>query len=98
MALEVYWSIQADKRFDAILLYLEKEWGEKSVTAFVKEVYELIGILSQFPEIGIVEYPKANIRAIVIVKQVSLFYQVRANKIIILNFFDNRQKQKKKRF
>ena len=39
-----------------------------------------------------------EIRGFVIVKQITLFYQVRNNTIILLNFYDNRQKPKKSKF
>lgn len=35
---------------------------------------------------------------ITIVKQVNMFYRVDKKQIVILNFFDNRQSPKKKRF
>jgi len=83
MALEIYWSKPAAKRFDSILAYLENECGKHSVTLFVKKVYDFIDILAEFPEIGTIENKVFNIRGFVIVKQLTLFYQIRDNKIII---------------
>ena len=40
MALELVWSKRADKKFDKIIDYLLKEWGEKTTSAFVKKVYD----------------------------------------------------------
>lgn len=37
MALTIKWSKEADKKFDKILEYLEKEWGDNVVKAFVKK-------------------------------------------------------------
>ena len=91
MALEIFWTKQADKKFDLILDYLAADWGEHSVTLFVKKVYDFFDILIEFPEIGTIENKKLNIRGFVIVKQITIFYQIRKNKIIILNFYDNRQ-------
>jgi plasmid stabilization system protein ParE len=97
MALEIVWSRRADRKFDLILEYLSDEWGTKVTKAFVKKVYDFLDILSEFPEIGTLENKENEIRGFVIIKQVSIFYTIRNNKIIILNFFENRQSPAKKR-
>ena len=98
MALRIFWSKRADKKFDKILDYLNAEWGEKVTSAFVKKVYDFLDILIEFPEIGSVENVERGIRGFVIVKQITIFYKVSGNKIILLNFFDNRQGSKKKKY
>jgi plasmid stabilization system protein ParE len=98
MALKIFWSKKADDKFDKICEYLEEEWGIGSVKIFVKKVYDFLDILVEFPEIGTVENKSLNILGFVIVKQITIFYQIRENKIVILNFYDNRQKPKKKRY
>jgi len=37
MAIEIYWSKRADKKFDKILEYLLAEWGERITGMFVKK-------------------------------------------------------------
>jgi plasmid stabilization system protein ParE len=98
MALEIVWSSRADNKFDKILEYLVKEWGNNVTKSFVKKVYDFLDILSEFPEIGTLENKEKGIRGFIIIKQVSIFYIIRNNRIIILNFFDNRQSPTKKRF
>ena len=98
MALEIYWSKNANKSFDSIITHLENNWGEQVVSLFVKKVFEFLEIISEFPEIGSIEKDNLNIRGFVIVKQITIFYQVRESQIIILNFYDNRQRPKRKRF
>jgi len=98
MALRIFWSKRADIKFDNILGYLTVEWGEKVTSAFVKKVYDFLDILIEFPEIGSLENSERGIRGFVIVKQITIFYKVSGNKIILLNFFDNRQGPKKKKY
>ena len=98
MALEIVWTKRADKKFDKILEYLSDEWGDNVSKAFVKKVYDFVEILTEFPEIGTLEYKEKDIRGFVIIKQVSIFYTIRDNRIIILNFFNNKQSPAKKRF
>jgi len=64
----------------------------------VKKVYDFLDILIEFQEIGSLEHVERNIRGFVIVKQITLFYKIKDDKIILLNFFDNRQHPKRKRY
>lgn len=98
MALTIYWSKRADNKFDKIISYIDEEWGAVVARAFVKKVYDFLDILVEFPEIGSVEHAEREIRGFVIVKQLTLFYKIKEDKIILLNFFDNRQNPKRKRF
>lgn len=98
MALKIVWSKKADKKFDKILDYLQLKWGEKVTSNFVKKVYNFLDILSEFPEIGTIENREKKIRGFTIVKQINIFYQVRENKIVLLDFYDNRQNPSQKQF
>lgn len=97
MALKVKWSKYADKSFDRILEYLEAEWGENVVRAFVRRTYEFLDLLAEFPEIGSVENAERQIRGFVLIKQITVFYIRKSDTIILLNFYDNRRKPAVKR-
>lgn len=97
MALKIKWSKLADRNFDKIIDYLLVEWGEKVAGSFVKTTYDLQKLLSEYPEIGTMENAEKGIRGITIVKQINIFYKIRKDKIIILNFHDNRQHIQKRR-
>lgn len=92
MALKVKWSKYADQSFDRILEYLDAEWGENVTQAFVRRTYEFLDLLSEFPEIGSMENVESRIRGFVLVKQITVFYIRKKDLIILLNFYDNRQK------
>ena len=98
MALEIYWSKKASSKFDKILEYLENKFGNQTTVKFVKKVFEFLDLLENFPNLGTLENEELGFRAFVIVKQITLFYQVKEDKIILLNFYDNRQNPKNKRF
>ena len=98
MALTIKWSKKSEKKFDLILDYLNDEFGQITTAKFVKKVFDFLTILAEFPEIGSLENKEYGIRGFVIVKQITLFYQVRDNTIILLNFYDNRQHPKKEKF
>lgn len=73
----------------------EDKWGENVTRAFVRRTYEFLDLLAEFPEIGSVENKDRNIRGFVFIKQITVFYIRKADSIILLNFFDNRQKSSK---
>src|SRR5688572_28128464 len=98
MALAVFWSKRAEQNFERIIEYLDLEWGNQVTSAFVKKVHDFLDILCEFPELGSLEHPKRNIRGFLIVKQITVFYKIRGNSIILLNFFDNRQGPAKTKF
>lgn len=95
MALTIVWSKKADQKFDSILEFLESKWGDKTVKLYIKKVFDFLDTLVLFPEIGTIENKELNIRGFVVTKQLTLFYQIRNTEIVLLNFYDNRQKRKK---
>lgn len=97
MAIKVKWSKCADQSFDRILEYLEAEWGENVVRAFVRRTYEFLDLLAEFPEIGSVENAERQIRGFVVSNQITVFYIRKSDTIILLNFYVNRRKPAVKR-
>ena len=98
MAREIKWSKHADRKFDKILEYLENEWGKKVTNAFIKRTHEFLDLLTDFPEIGSLENADRQIRGFVLIKQVTIFYKNKGDAIVILNFYDNRQRPKRRRY
>ncbi len=96
MALIIRWTTRADIKLDHIIIYLETEWGESVVKAFMRKFYDFLEILSEFPEIGAMQYPEKNIRGFSLTKQVSIFYKIESEQIVLLDLFDNRTDPNKK--
>jgi plasmid stabilization system protein ParE len=96
MALDIRWTTRADVKLDHLIIYLESEWGKSVVNAFMKKLYDFLEILSEFPEIGSMQYPEKNIRGFSLTKQISIFYKIDENQIILLDLFDNRSDPKRK--
>ena len=96
MALKIEWSKRADNSFDQIINFLNAEWGDQVVRAFVKKTYDFLEILAEFPEIGALQIKERGIRGFALIKQVIVFYQVKGNSL--LDFFDTRQDPKKKKY
>ena len=96
MALNIRWTTKADIKLDQLIIYLESEWGESVVKAFMRKLYDFLEILSEFPEIGSMQYPEKRIRGFALTKQVTIFYKIDNNYIILLDIYDNRSDPKKK--
>jgi plasmid stabilization system protein ParE len=98
MALKIEWSKRADNSFDRIIDFLQAEWGDQVVKAFVKKTYDFLEILVEFPEIGSIQVKERNIRGFTLIKQVIVFYKIKGKSIILLDFFDTRQDPKRKNY
>ena len=96
MALSIRWTTRADIKLDQHIIYLESEWGESVVKAFMRKLYDFLEILSEFPEIGSMQYPEKGIRGFALTKQVTIFYKIDGKHIVLLDIFDNRSDPKKK--
>ena len=96
MALTIRWTTRADIKLDQIIIYLESEWGDNVVKVFMRKFYDFLELLSEFPEIGSMQYPEKNIRGFALTKQVTIFYRIDDNQIVLLDIFDNRSDPKKK--
>lgn len=98
MAAKVIWSKRAARSFEKILDYLDAEWNEKVKAEFIARIFDVIEILSEFPELGTLEHPQRSIRGFLLTKHNRLFYKYHEGKIILLNIFDVRQNPKRKKF
>jgi len=98
MVKTIVWNRRASDNFNSVIKYLQKEWGDKVTRNFVIRTYEIIELLAANPEMGSIEHAEKQIRGIVITKHNTLFYRVEEEKLILLNFFDNRRHPQKKSY
>ncbi|WP_428329901.1 type II toxin-antitoxin system RelE/ParE family toxin [Mucilaginibacter sp.] len=93
----VIWSPKARLTYYEILEYLAEKWSIKEIETFIDRTEEVINHICTNPLL----YPyseKSDIHKCVLVKQISLFYRVRASNVELLVFWDNRQNPIKLRF
>jgi plasmid stabilization system protein ParE len=98
MSLTVYWLPQASKRLGEINNYLKSEFGSKVEIKFNNKLFNLVDTISKLPKIGTLRNKKLHIRSYVVVKQITIFYKVKKNEIVILNLHDNRQNPKNRKY
>jgi plasmid stabilization system protein ParE len=90
MDYKVKWTKTANHKLYEIVAYLADNWSKEIVDTFVNKVFKIIDLLTKFPELGQVQLKDKKIRAVVITKQVRLYYRVSRKTIILLNFIDVR--------
>ncbi len=95
MALIVKWNLKAEKSFERILIYLEDEFGHSIASKFALNVFKTLDLVAEFPEIGTLVLEHKQIRSLVLIKQINLFYRFDKKQLIVLNLFDNRKKPKR---
>lgn len=86
--MEVLVTPRAEKDFDSIVDYLQRNWGEKTVREFILKVDEFFKLLVNHPLMGSIE--TNDIRGFQLSPQTRILYRIRGNKIIILSFFNVR--------
>lgn len=96
MALQIVVSKMAAKNLDIILTYIHSEFGKNVTIRISPKIFSCIELIAKFPDVGTIELKDKGIRGFLIKKQLRLFYRVEKNKLIVLNFFDTRQSDKKK--
>jgi plasmid stabilization system protein ParE len=95
MAYKIIWLPRAEKRFEQILNYLEQNWGNNEVKAFIKRTNAIINIITHNPKAF--RYSKSKrIYEAVETKHNLLLYRTKYNTIELLTFFDVRQHPNKK--
>ncbi len=96
MAYEVVINKRFTKKLLSVLSYLEEEWGSKVAHTFLDTVYARIYALQSHPHIGSLTSIN-NVRSTSITKHNRLYYKVVENKIVILNLYDTRKRNQKRR-
>ena len=83
---------RATQQFKSIQEYLEQHWGEKVLKSFNQKTIHFFDLLERYPEMGRIEVENKGIRGFLLTKHTRVFYRVKNNQIIVLAFFDVRQK------
>jgi plasmid stabilization system protein ParE len=94
MALEIVWTRRAIAGYDRIIDYMEKKWGEKKITDFIRQSHKFFNLLSVHPEILQKTENKKNVYRGPINKHTIVTYRINEGKkqIQLLNIRSSKQK------
>ena len=85
------WSPEADNDLENILKYLEQNWSENVITAFLNELFRILDLIAENPQIFMKTSKESEIRKFVFSKQHTLYFEVFDSHINLLRIFDTRQ-------
>jgi plasmid stabilization system protein ParE len=88
--MEIIWTPQAEKDLEGNIDYLLQAWSEKVAQNFVQNVTQTIKQVSKNPT-TFPRYESSKIRFVLLIPQITLFYEVDDNKIILLRLWNNKQ-------
>lgn len=94
--MEIFLTKRAEKDQQLIKDLLTIKWGIKSASDFEQKNLRFLELISNFPEIGIMEVGEKQIRSFLITRQTRVYYRIKENKIVLLTFFDTRKNPKKR--
>ena len=93
--MKVVWSSEASYTFEQNIIYLQTEWNESVIDSFITRTEQAIELISKNPLLFPVLNKKKAIHRCVIVKQITLYYHVADNYVLLLTFWNNYQNPKK---
>jgi plasmid stabilization system protein ParE len=93
---EVIWTKKAQKEFDAILTYLEREASEQAAENFYQIVGEKLNRLEKYPESGRLVEIQRQIRVVNLDKYRQMAYRFKGKFLYISHFYDMRQNPDKR--
>jgi plasmid stabilization system protein ParE len=92
--MKIFLTRRAERNYDSIKEYINKEWGDKTMGEFIQKTDELFSLLKAYPSMGQIE--KDDIRGFQLSPHTRILYRIKEENIVILAFFDVRQSPKKK--
>ena len=92
---KIVWTKEANGNLDQIISYLEKEWTNKEIKSFFVKLEKAIALLSARPLLFRATNKRKQIHRCLLTRQVSIYYKIVNETIVILSIFDNRQNPSK---
>lgn len=87
----IYFTAEAQANYQQIKSYLLNEFGRQVYITFNERLTGILNLIQVNPHLFPIFYEPSNIRRIVIQKEVSVFYEITENEVMILSIFDNRR-------
>lgn len=98
MVYEIIWSKTAEIDYAKNIDYLIETWYEKQVLNFIDTVDRQLNLISNNPyNFALTDYK--NVRSVLIVKQIRLFYRISDNNTVeLIRFWNNYQNPDRLKF
>ena len=87
----IQWTDHALSELEDTIEYLEKNWTERELKNFARELDHTIELISKNPELFQTSKQKKTVRRAVVAKFNDLYYRQKNETVEILSLFSNRQ-------
>ena len=91
MDFRISFTLEASDQLDQIINFLKDDWSEKTAKEFLLKINSKLNFIKEFPFLYHLTEYRDDVRKCVVAKQVSLYYEIKENGILILSVFDSRQ-------
>jgi hypothetical protein len=89
MAYKIIHTPLAEKSYLQNISYLEKDWTHKEIKRFIKKTLDVVLILKVDPYVFHKWDYDRNIRKVILIKQITLFYEIENHNVCLLLFWNN---------
>ena len=94
--MKISWTPQAKISYFNIIEYLQEEWTDKEIKKFAHKTEVILKLISKNPKVFI-RSGKKDIHKGFITKQISLYYKIEKEGVVLLTFWNNSQSPDKLR-
>lgn len=91
----IHWTQEAIDSFADNISYLRNEWNEKVIQDFIENTEATLILIEKNPLLFPAVNKKKIFRKCLIVKQISLYYKIKKDRIDLISFWNNYQNPKK---
>ena len=93
--LRIRWTEEATNNLENIIHYMETNWTPKELKKFFQKLEKQLVLLSIYPEAYPLSNQKTRIHRCVLTKNLTIYYTVKEDFLILLSIFDTRQRPSK---
>lgn len=91
MAYKIYWSEEAVRNLDEILIYLNSRWTSKEINKFKNKLAKQLELISHNPLLFPVSQNIPELRKAVLTRQTTIYYQLRDDTVYLAYLFVNKK-------
>lgn len=91
MAYKIYWSEEAVRNLDEILIYLISRWTSKEINKFKNKLAKQLELIGHNPLLFPVSQYKPELRKAVLTRQTTIYYQLRDDTVYLAYLFVNKK-------
>ena len=93
--LKIRWTEEATNNLESIIVYLESNWTSKELRKFFTKFEKQLMLLSLFPDAYPFSMKRKKVHRCVFSKNLTIYYAVENEYLVLFSIFDTRQNPSK---